>query len=119
MLTPEKVNAGMLVLKPDLRMHAKLMRAARSIDDYNHQDMEQGVLKSKNAFAAGGPFPVKRLSPIWNATPEYYKHYLAEGKEATDGPIRVLHVKSWNRMWGSVNNLTHLNDKWDLDWMRM
>jgi alpha-N-acetylglucosamine transferase len=115
----ENINAGMLVLKPNLDMHAKLIRAARSTGDYDVKDMEQGVLKSKNAFAADGPFPVHRLPPIWNALPEYYIKYLADGAEATEGPVKVLHVKMWNRLWGSWNNLTQLNDMWDLDWMKM
>jgi inositol 3-alpha-galactosyltransferase len=115
----DNINAGMLVLKPNLDMHAKLIRAAKSTGEYNIKDMEQGVLKSKNAFAADGPFPVNRLAPTWNALPEYYIKYLAEGREATEGPVRVLHVKMWNRLWGSWNNLTQLNDMWDLDWMKM
>lgn len=57
----ENINAGMLLLKPNLDMHAKLIRAARSTGDYKPSDLEQGVLRSKNAFAANGPFPVKRL----------------------------------------------------------
>lgn len=115
----DNINAGMLVLKPNLDMHAKLIRAAKRTEDYNVKDMEQGVLKSNNAFAADGPFPVNRLPSIWNALPEYYIKYLADGAEATEGPVRVLHVKMWNRLWGSWNNLTHLNDMWDLDWMKM
>ncbi|TWU70746.1 hypothetical protein ED733_000449 [Metarhizium rileyi] len=115
----DNINAGMLVLKPNLDMHAKLIRAAKRTSDYNVRDMEQGVLRSKNAFAADGPFPVNRLPPIWNALPEYYIKYLEDNAEATEGPIRVLHVKMWNRLWGSWNNLTHLNDVWDLDWMKM
>jgi inositol 3-alpha-galactosyltransferase len=117
--TEENINAGMLVLKPNLDMHAKLIGAARSTGDYKPEDMEQGVLKSKNAFAADGPFPVHRLPAIWNANPEYYIQYLADGAEATEGPLRVLHVKMWNRLWGDWTNLTHLNDMWDLDWMTM
>ncbi|KAG6010181.1 hypothetical protein E4U21_007658 [Claviceps maximensis] len=115
----DNINAGMLVLKPNLDMHAKLLRAARKTDDYDVADMEQGVLKSKNAFAADGPFPVHRLPPVWNALPEYYIRYTAGDADPTEGPIRVLHVKMWNRLWGSWNNLTHLNDMWDLDWMKM
>ncbi|KAH8601342.1 nucleotide-diphospho-sugar transferase [Bisporella sp. PMI_857] len=115
----DNINAGMLVLTPNLDMHAKLIRAAKSTRDYDVKDMEQGVLKSKNAFAADGPFPVNRLPPIWNAVPEYYIKYLAEGAEATEGLVRVLHVKMWSRMWGALTNLTQLNDMWDLDWMKM
>jgi alpha-N-acetylglucosamine transferase len=94
--SPDNINAGMLVFKPNLDMHAKLIRAATRTGDSDIHDMEQGVLKSKNAFAADGPFPVNVLPPIWNANPEYYKKYLAEGLEATLGPLRVLHVKVWN-----------------------
>ncbi|KAG5916821.1 hypothetical protein E4U42_007506 [Claviceps africana] len=115
----DNINAGMLVLKPNLDMHAKLLRAARKTEDYDVTDMEQGVLKSRNAFAADGPFPVHRLPPVWNALPEYYIRYMADRAETTEGPIRVLHAKMWNRLWGSWNNLTHLNDMWDLDWMKM
>jgi alpha-N-acetylglucosamine transferase len=115
----DNINAGMLVLKPNLDMHAKLIRAAKRTGDYDVKEMEQGVLKSKNAFAADGPFPVNRLPSIWNALPEYYIQYLADNGEARDGPVRVLHVKMWNRLWGSWNNLTALNDMWDLDWMKM
>jgi hypothetical protein len=25
----------------------------------------------------------------------------------------------WNRLWGEWNNLTALNDMWELDWMKM
>jgi inositol 3-alpha-galactosyltransferase len=117
--SPDNINAGMLVFKPNLDMHAKLIRAASSTGDYDIHDMEQGVLKSKNAFAADGPFPVNVLPPIWNVDTDYYKKYIAEGLEATEGPLRILHVKMWNRMWGAVSNLTYLNDMWDLDWMKM
>jgi alpha-N-acetylglucosamine transferase len=113
------INAGMMVLKPNLDMHAKLIKAARSTQDYDVNDLEQGVLKSKNAFGDSGPFPVYRLPPTWNTLPEYYIRYLAEGLEAKDGPVRILHVKMWNRAWGEWNNLTQLNDMWDLDWMKM
>lgn len=113
------INAGMLVLKPNLDMHAKLLKAARSTTDYDVNDLEQGVLMSKNAFADDGPFPVSRLPDVWNALPEYYSRYIAEGLQATDGPLRILHVKMWNRAWGEWTNLTSLNDMWDLDWMNM
>lgn len=117
--TTDNINAGMLIIKPNLDMHAKLIKAARLTDDYKVEDMEQGVLKSKNAFAFDGPFPVHKLPQIWNALPEYYIEYLAKGKEATDGKVKILHAKMWNRVWGTWNNLTHLNDMWDLDWMHM
>lgn len=115
----DNINAGMLVLKPNLDMHAKLIRAAKSTGDYDPKDMEQGVLRSKNAFAADGPFPVNTLPNIWNAVPEYYIRYHADKLEATDGPLRILHVKMWNRFWGAWTKLTQLNDMWDLDWMTM
>jgi inositol 3-alpha-galactosyltransferase len=113
------INAGMLVLKPNLDMHAKLINAARSTQDYDVRDLEQGVLKSENAFADSGPFPVSRLPPVWNAVPEYYIKHRDEGLEATDGRIRIVHAKMWNRLWGEWNNLTALNDMWELDWMKM
>jgi inositol 3-alpha-galactosyltransferase len=115
----DHVNAGMMILKPNLDMHAKLIRAARNTEDYNVEEMEQGVLKSKNGFTLDGAFPVNRLPPIWNALPEYYRKHRAEGLETSIGPIRVLHAKLWNRLWGGWNNLTELNDMWDLDWMKM
>lgn len=117
--TADNINAGMLVIKPNLDMHAKLLRAARSTDDYRPQDMEQGVLKSKNAFAFDGPFPVHHLPQIWNALPEYYIDYRAKNMEATEGKVRILHAKMWNRFWGNWNNLTELNDRWDISWMNM
>ena len=117
--TLDNINAGMLVLKPNLDMHAKLLRAARKTGDYNPQDMEQGVLRSKNAFAADGPFPVHRLPRIWNALPEYFIEYKEKDFRPVDGDIRILHAKWWNRVWGEWNNLTELNDRWDLDWMTM
>ena len=113
------INAGLLVLKPNLDMHAKLLRAAKATNDYDVRFMEQGVLGSKNAFKEDGPFPVRILDPIWNAGPEYYLEYLKQNLEATAGPIRVLHSKMWNRFWGGWNGLEHLNDRWDLDWMAM
>lgn len=116
---PSQINAGMLVIKPNLQMHAKLVKAARSTGDYDIRDMEQGVLRSKNAFAADGPFPVNSISPVWNGLPEYYSKYLREGLESKVGPMKILHVKMWNRLWGVSTNLTQLNDMWDLDWMKM
>ncbi len=118
-LTFDNINAGVLVLKPNLDMHAKLIRAATRTGDYHMGDMEQGVLKSKNAFAADGAFPVKLLTKNWNALPEYYIERLEGDKHVEDGEVRILHVKMWNRFWGSWNNLVHLNDKWDIDWMKM
>lgn len=115
----DNINAGVLVLKPSLHMHAKLLRAAASTQDYNLEDMEQGVLKSKNAFSFDGPFPVHRLSKDWNGTPEYYIEYLAKGNNGTDGNPKVLHTKMWNRFWGMWTKLVALNDMWDLDWMTM
>lgn len=112
--TIDNINAGMFIMKPNLDMHAKLIKAAKSTEDYDVRYMEQGVLASKNAFSSDGPFPVNRLPPIWNTVPEYLKEHVD-----TDEPIRILHAKMWNRFWGSWNNLTHLNDVWDLDWMNM
>lgn len=118
--TINNINAGMFILKPNLDMHAKLIRAAKRTGDYDVRYMEQGVLSSKNAFAADGPFPVNRLASVWNTVPEYYKEHLAKAAESPEPPsIRILHAKMWNRFWGSWNNLTHLNDMWDLDWMNM
>ena len=119
LFSPDNINAGVLVLKPNLDMHAKLIRAARRTGDYKIEDMEQGVLMSKNAFASDGPFPVHKLPPVWNVEPDHYLKYLADGAEATDEPLKILHVKMWNRFWGGGNNLTQLNDMWDLDWMKM
>jgi inositol 3-alpha-galactosyltransferase len=115
----DNVNAGMLVLKPNLDMHRKLIKAARRTDDYDIKEMEQGILRSKNAFDFDGPFPVNRLPKVWNGLPEYYMQYRDKGLESVDGPVRILHAKWWNRLWGQWNNLTELNDQWDLDWMKM
>lgn len=117
--TIDNINAGMFIMKPNLDMHAKLIRAAKRTEDYDVRYMEQGVLGSKNAFAEEGPFPVNRLPSVWNTVPEYYKEHLNKGPGSTEPPIRILHAKMWNRFWGSWNNLTHLNDVWDLDWMKM
>ncbi|OAA37052.1 Glycosyl transferase, family 8 [Cordyceps fumosorosea ARSEF 2679] len=117
--SPENINAGVLVLKPNRDLHAKLLRAAKQTADYNFEDMEQGILKSKNAFAIDGPFPVTRLPPAWNTVPEYYLKYLKSGEGEIGGPVKILHVKMWSRFWGQWNNLTQLNDMWDLDWMKM
>lgn len=117
----EMINAGVLVISPNKDMHAKLLRAARSTGDYTPQDMEQGVLKSINAFASDGPFPVYRLPPVWNTLPEYYVEHRDEGRDGDggDGPVKILHVKWWNRLWGGYMNLSDLNDQWDKDWMSM
>ena len=119
LFAPDNINAGVLILKPNLDMHAKLIRAARRTEDYKIQDMEQGVLMSKNAFASSGPFPVHILPTIWNVDPDYYREYLANGAEASGQKLKILHVKMWNRFWGGWTNLTQLNDMWDLDWMKM
>lgn len=113
------INAGFIVLKPNLDMHAKLLKAARSTDDYRVEEMEQGVLNSKNAFAHDGPFPVNSLPRVWNALPEYYRRRYNEGYDAEEGHVRVLHAKMFNQLWGTFNNLTDMNDMWDLGWMQM
>lgn len=121
----DNINAGFLVLKPNREMHAKLMRAARMTGDYVLNQMEQGVLGSKNAFSQKGPFPVHRLPSVWNTLPEnYIEHrvpgmHALEGLELTEGPVKVLHAKLWNKAWGVWNNLTELTDMWDRDWMNM
>lgn len=117
--TFDNINAGMLVLKPNLDIHAKIVRAARSREGYELRDMEQGILKSLNAFSSAGPFPVFKVPPVWNALPEYYLEYREKNLGPKAGPIRLLHAKMWNRAWGQWTNLTELNDMWDLDWMRM
>jgi hypothetical protein len=117
--TADNINAGMLVIKPNLDLHAKILRAARSRQGYELQDMEQGILKSMNAFSFEGPFPVFRMKQIWNALPEYYLEYRDKGLEKEHGKIRVLHSKLWNRAWGGYINATELNDRWDVDWMTM
>ena len=123
--TADNINAGFLVLKPNLNMHAKLMRAARMTGDYDIRFMEQGVLSSKNAFSQEGPWPVHKLPSVWNTLPENFIDHrvpgldVSKGLELTEGPIRVLHAKLWNKAWGEWNNLTDLTDMWDRDWMNM
>ena len=117
--TVDNINAGMMIMKPNLDMHARILRAARKTEDYDVRYMEQGVLKSINAFSLDGPFPVHHMDKVWNAVPEYYLEWKANNLEARDGPIRILHAKLWNQAWALGINATELSDRWDLDWMNM
>lgn len=115
----DNINAGLMVIKPSLAMHAKLMYAARRTQDYVLNRMEQGVLNSKNGFDLNGPFPPTHVNNIYNAFPEYYDMHLEKHLESEDGPLKVLHMKMWNKLWGIYNNYTELTAMWDRDWMDM
>lgn len=57
------INGGVLVLKPNMAMHAKLLRGMEA-GNFDAAAVEQGLLSK--VFAKDGPFPVTWLERKWN-----------------------------------------------------
>ncbi|CCG84142.1 protein of unknown function [Taphrina deformans PYCC 5710] len=112
-----EVNGGALFFAPNKLMHEKLIRDAPKITQYDLNKMEQGLLHSKLGFGQDGPFKAHLLPQAYNAVPDYYKSHRDDHREATDGPIKVIHDKMWSTVIG--HDRPELNVRWDLDWMSM
>lgn len=78
------LNAGLMILKPDLSMHALLMREMHNREEYDQNMVEQAFLDHE--FGLDGPFPAQYLERKWNA--------LFTTNE-DEGKINVIHEKLW------------------------
>ncbi|QIX02190.1 hypothetical protein AMS68_007707 [Peltaster fructicola] len=78
------LNAGLMILKPSLPMHARLMREMHVREDYDQSGVEQAFLNHE--FGLEGPFPAQYLERKWNA--------LFTTNE-DEGQINVIHEKLW------------------------
>lgn len=95
------LNAGLLLLKPDLAMHARLIRDIEDRDAYDQNMVEQAFLNHE--FSPKGPFPAQLLERKWNAL---YTTNEDEGK------INVIHEKIWIMLPEHFAS-NYFKDTWD------
>lgn len=104
----DEINAGMMILKPDLAMHARLLRESHDHEKYDQNMVEQAFLTY--AFDPHGPFPVQYVERKWNAL------FTSNDDE---GKINVIHEKLW-ALWPTPNHfaVNYFNDTW-LDMLKL
>jgi len=83
-LLDAKVNVGVMVIKPNIWMHERLLRDMKTPDLFNHAEAEQGFLNW--AFQKGGPFPAKML-------PREYNGFFPRPED--EHVLKVVHEKLW------------------------
>jgi len=103
----EGVNGGLLIFKPETRMHQRLIRLAPQIDKYDNLLMEQSLLEW--AFAPIGPFPARQLERRWNGVfPQAHEEHA----------LNVVHQKIWNKDY-EKEGLHWMTRVWDESWMEL
>lgn len=79
------INVGVVVLEPNARMHARLLRKSRNTSKFDYAMAEQAFLNY--TFGDKGPFPPTAvLGREWNG-------FLPQA--ADEGRLRVVHEKLW------------------------
>lgn len=78
------VNVGVIVLEPNLAMHARLLRESRDTSKFDNKMAEQAFLNY--AFGTEGPFPPTELGRMWNG---FYP------QDTDQGVIKIVHEKLW------------------------
>lgn len=139
-------NGGFLVLKPDKRMHQRLLRNARRTSEYDQGYMEQSLLSSFLGFGVKSAFPAQAVSPIynfggrhlprlgppenstlidltWNATKAIagIDGAFVEKTLIPANTIKIIHDKLWSP-YSFVNYaafVPYWQDMWSKDWMTM
>jgi inositol 3-alpha-galactosyltransferase len=110
------VNAGVMLLTPNLDMHARLLRGARRTDEYVMADVEQGVLMANVGFGLDSAFPTYYIEQKWNGFLDDYKIFVEQNAAAVGGDLRVVHAKAWDQQLGQDHPLRLM---WNRDWMDM
>jgi alpha-N-acetylglucosamine transferase len=106
----KQFNGGVLVVKPNLAMHARLLRHMTT-DSFFAQTMEQAFLNE--FFKQDGPFPAQLIDRTWNGfVPQ----------EDEEGKLKVFHDKLWKMEGWLDRNITWakgmFNQSWD-DMLRL
>lgn len=81
---PDMVNAGVIVIKPNLAMHDMLRREMTNTSNFDNGLAEQAFLNY--VFRPDGAFPPTHLEAAWNGFPDV--------KQNGD-PLFVVHAKLW------------------------
>lgn len=96
------VNAGVLVLKPNVAMHDMLIRESHNTSNFDQGMMEQSFLNY--IFRPDGPFPPTQLDGAWNGNPERPE----EGQD-----LYIVHTKLWYPQGGPDHwQATAFEDTW-------
>jgi alpha-N-acetylglucosamine transferase len=97
-------NGGVLVAKPNLAMHARLLRHIHT-DNFGAQTMEQAFLNE--FFKQDGPFPAQLIDRTWNGfVPQ----------EDEEGKLKVFHDKLWKMDGWLDRNITWAKGMFNRSW---
>ena len=80
-----EVNGGVLVFKPSLNMHQRLLQNYLKYDKYDVKTVEQGFLNWQ--FNIKGAFPATALERQWGAV---------FPTDEDEGKVKVVHEKIWS-----------------------
>lgn len=93
----DMVNAGVMVLAPNMPMYNLLMRERHNTSNYDPGYPEQAFLSY--VFRKDGPFPAGTISSAYNGDPKV---------KDDGGDLFILHAKLWVLMQGSQHWTDHL-----------
>lgn len=100
-------NGGVLIVKPNLAMHARLLRHMTT-DSFFAQTMEQAFLNE--FFKQDGPFPAQLIDRTWNGfVPQ----------EDEEGKLKVFHDKLWKMEGWLDRNITWAKGMFNQSWDEM
>lgn len=99
------INAGVMVFKPNVAMHALLLEETHRSTDFDNGYVEQALLN--HVFRPDGPFPPSTpgLSEAWNGFPN---------TPSKGGALYILHAKIWAMFFEQPRDWTTnlFNDTW-------
>ncbi|QIX00967.1 hypothetical protein AMS68_006484 [Peltaster fructicola] len=97
----DSINAGVMVLKPDVDMYNRLIRESHNTSNFESGMMEQAFLSY--AFSKNGPFPTGVLAPPWNAMEDFPERGI---------DVYILHSKLWALWWETSWCSNFFNETW-------
>jgi alpha-N-acetylglucosamine transferase len=98
------VNAGVIIIKPNLAMHEMLIRESSNMTNYDQGLAEQSFVNY--IFRPQGPFPPSDLENAWNGYPQLKE----DGED-----LFIVHGKIWVPMAETI----WAHDDWSDTWSRM
>jgi len=110
---PGMVNAGVIVLKPNLVMHDMLIRESHNATNFDQGMMEQSFLNY--IFRPNGPFPPTGIDGAWNGFPDRPEKgedlYIVHAKLWVPmvGPDH-WHYSAWRDTWADMKELYETED---------
>lgn len=97
------VNVGVIVIEPNVYMHARLLRESKDTSKFDNKMAEQAFLNY--AFGPNSPFPHTELGRKWNG---FYP------QDKDQGVIKIVHEKLWMSFDESATWIkTIFKDGWD------